>query len=120
MLREIKNVRQHAEEGYRRWFVNDFFDLIVWYNKGTVTGFQLCYDKTGNERSLTWNRDRGYSHNKIDDGEVTGHNKMTPILVADGLFDKNSIAEKFRSAGRGIDAELAAFIYNKLLAARGI
>jgi hypothetical protein len=30
MLRELSYVRQALEEPRRRWFADDFFDLIVW------------------------------------------------------------------------------------------
>ena len=46
MLSEIKNARQVPGEGKRRWFRDDDFDLIIWYDDSdTVFGFQLCYDK---------------------------------------------------------------------------
>ena len=91
MLSEINDVKQIENEGYRRWFSDNYFDLIIWYGDEKIIGFQLCYDKQGSERSLTWIKNRGFSHNKIDDGEKPGHTKMTPILVADGVFDKEKI-----------------------------
>ena len=33
MLTEIQNARQIAGEGVRRWFTDDYFDLIVWYGE---------------------------------------------------------------------------------------
>ena len=87
MLREILNVSQ-VPGTHSRWFASTFLDLIVWYDKDmAITGFQLCYDKGREEKALTWRRDSGYSHNKIDDGEGRAYRqKMTPILVADGVF----------------------------------
>ena len=36
----------------RRWFMDSYFDLIVWYDdRGNATGFQLCYDKPGRFRN---------------------------------------------------------------------
>jgi len=32
MLVEHAHVRQIHGEGYRRWFADDYFDLIVWYD----------------------------------------------------------------------------------------
>ena len=54
MLNEIANLRQISEEGHRRWFTDSYFDLIVWYERdgATLAGFQLCYDKEGEERAL--------------------------------------------------------------------
>ena len=58
MLYEIKNVKQHKNEGLRRWFTDKDFDLIIWYdyNNKNIDGFQLCYDKSNYERVLTWVR----------------------------------------------------------------
>lgn len=46
-LTENTSVRQRPEEGFRRWFINDFFDVILWYDRqgGTLTGYQVCYGK---------------------------------------------------------------------------
>jgi len=120
MMREVKNVRQNPEDGFRRWFVDAYFDLIVWYDKNGISGFQLCYEKNYSERSLTWRSNGGYSHNKVDQGEVAGGHKMSPILVADGIFAKESIAERFLRDSQSLEKELAAFIYEKIKCAYGV
>jgi hypothetical protein len=63
-LVETKNVRQRPEEGFRRWFVNEYFDVIIWYESaaGELVGFQLCYDRSVNERAFTWRRGKRGSH----------------------------------------------------------
>lgn len=120
MLAEYGNVRQIRGEGYRRWFTDEYFDLIVWFdrppgNQATLTGFQLCYDRNGYERALTWTLNRGYSHERIDAGEGTpGSPKATPILVADGIFDGASVRERFREASAGIDRFIADLVLEKL------
>ncbi|MDP3049064.1 MAG: hypothetical protein Q8N12_06510 [Thermodesulfovibrionales bacterium] len=81
-----------------------------------ITGFQLCYDKGREEKALTWRRDSGYSHNKVDDGEGrTYRQKMTPILVADGIFEYKEIAARFKKESREIDKTVAVFVYEKLV-----
>jgi len=116
MLSELKNVRQPETDVLRRWFTDSYFDLIVWYNKkGGITGFQLCYDKTFNEHSLTWKAGEGFVHNRIDDGEVTGTAKMTPILVQDGSFDKLSVAERFKHESDRIEKQIRELVYSKIL-----
>ena len=96
MLREIKNPRQVEGEGWRRWFTDEYFDLIVWYHpEKTLQGFQLCYDRGHEERALTWRAGEGYSHKRVDDGDVTGRVKMTPVLVPNGVLDSEEIAERF-------------------------
>jgi len=98
MMKEATNIRQIEWDPKRRWFSSDYFDLIVWHSEeGEPIGFQLCYDKGRGERALTWKASVGYSHNRIDDGENhTGRYKATPILIADGAFDRNFIAKRFQ------------------------
>lgn len=116
MLYEVKNVRQHKNEGFRRWFTDKDFDLIIWYDNNIINGFQLCYNKNEYERALTWtNADNTFFHNKIDNGEIPGGFKESPILVADGLFDKVKIANKFKESSKQIDQEISKFVYNKIL-----
>lgn len=115
MLREISSVKQHEGEGIRRWFTNDYFDLIVWYDNEDILGFQLCYDKPDFERSLTWKKGKGYSHNKIDDGEISGQNKMSPILVPDGLFAKADIAARFELEAENLEKDLFDYVYQKIM-----
>lgn len=114
MLVEMPGVRQVPGEGVRRWFSDAFFDLIVWYANGEVSGFQLCYDKGHNERALTWHRPRRYTHARVDDGEGPFGPKMTPVLVQDGLFDRDAIVERFRQAAAGIDGELVDLVCRSL------
>ena len=116
MLTEIKDVRQFEDDNLRRWFTDEFFDLIVWYDQQErISGFQLCYDKAHNERALTWRLEDGYSHTRIDDGEIPGQIKMTPILVPDGVFDKTDIAERFKEQGSQVDSGIVSLVYEKLL-----
>jgi hypothetical protein len=117
MLVELPDARQFKNEGYRRWFSDTYFDLIVWYdtNKTTIAGFQLCYDKFGRERAITWRKGKGFSHNRIDDGEAAyQHAKMSPILVSDGVFSKEAVSDKFKASSAGIDIEIAELVYEKI------
>lgn len=115
MLTEIPNARQIVGEGRRRWFTDDYFDLIVWYGtEERPIGFQLCYDKSGRERALTWTRDHGFRHDRVDPGEIPGHSKMTPIIVADGAFDQGMVARLFRRASPAIDEGVARFVAERL------
>lgn len=116
MLKEIQDTRQIPGEGVRRWFTDEYFDLIVWYaDEGSIDGFQLCYDKEKRERALTWRRSGSYVHEAVDDGELYGRNKMTPVMVQDGVFDKTEVSGKFRKHASGIESELTSFVLEKLM-----
>jgi hypothetical protein len=115
MLSEIRNARQVAGEGYRRWFTDDDFDLIVWYaDGGDLVGFQLCYGKEESERALTWTRAHGFQHNRVDTGEVAGRSKMTPLIIADGTFDADPVVATFRRQCAGLEPALSSFVIQKL------
>ena len=115
MLREIPQVRQVPGEPRRRWFADDYFDLIVWLDKrGEITGFQLCYDLPGEEQALTWRQRTGFSHHRVDDGELQRPYKATPILVADGPVDHAAIARLFQKRSRNLDDKLARFVLSKI------
>jgi hypothetical protein len=122
MIKEAINVRQIKGDLKRRWFSSDYFDLIVWYSEeGQINGFQLCYDKDRNERAITWKTSIGYSHNRIDDGENhLGVYKATPILIADGAFDRHMIATAFKRESKNIEKDISVFIHKKLLEFNGI
>jgi len=117
MLVEAKNVVQNSDEETRRWFYDKNYDLYTWHNAaGDIIRFELCYDKTQKERTLTWDRKSGYAHVKVDDGEEElGRYKMTPIYVADGIFDYKRIGKAFKAASKNIEQQVAQFVYRKIL-----
>ena len=114
MFHELKDVNKTGDRP-RRWFQDDYFDLIVWYDAANaIHGFQLCYDKKGDEHAFTWEKDKGFNHNRIDTGPATGHNIMTPILVADGVFPFEALVRSFKEHRQGLEADLADLILAKL------
>jgi hypothetical protein len=117
MLKEIVNVRQIVGEPRRRWFTDRYFDLYVWVGEDKdIEKFQLCYDKDMDQRALTWNKPSSYKHNRVDDGEMNPlQPKRTPVLVADGMFDNISVAERFRKESKSIDTDINKFVYEKLV-----
>jgi len=116
MLKEYTHVRQIQGESKRRWFSDQYFDLIVWFGEqDEIVGFQLCYDITRTHRALTWQQNKGFTHHKIDDGENRpGKVKASPILVPDGLFDAERIARRFQEASSNMEPRIVNFIYKKL------
>lgn len=117
MLREMAHVRQPAGEPPRRWFSSRSRDLIVWLDpKGGVGGFQLCYDREGEEKVLTWRAPDSYSHAKLDDGEGrTYRHKASPILAGGAPFDAKAVAAGFWAEAAEIPAAIAELVYRKLL-----
>ena len=92
-------------------------DLTVWMDKAAaISGFELCYNKERDERAVRWLRNAGFVHERVDDGEGSpGRFKGTPILVPDGLFPVQAVAERFRGESSRIDRTIAVFVYEKLL-----
>lgn len=117
MLYEIRNIRQNEGEPRRRWFIDDYFDLVVWLNNDEeIQGFQLCYNKAKNQHALTWHKESGYMHNRVDSGEdKPGKPKGIPILVTDGFFDYEEVAEIFKKESRNIDDNISELVYKKIL-----
>lgn len=116
MLKEAKNVRQIEGEPRRRWFDDEYFDLIVWFDKDdSIWGFQLCYDREYKPRALTWTKAYGYKHTGIDNGEhIWGTSKNAPVLVEDGLFDSGAIGKKFAAAAAELPPQINLFVTKKV------
>ena len=117
MLHELKSVNQ-KDDGFRRVFIGDYFDLFLWYDQkgGNLIGFELCYNKKNDEHSLIWREPDNYMHSRVDTGESSPvRRKRTPVLIADGKFNNDFIAEKFKSCSSNIENVLAQFIYDKLV-----
>ena len=66
---------------------------------------------------MTWDVETGYHHNRIDDGEGTyfAGTKGIPILLRNGPFSPESIADTFRRESRDIDRRISDFIDQKLM-----
>ncbi len=110
MLKELK-----PKDPGRRWFADDYFDLIVWIShNGAITGFQLCYDVRHAERALTWTREKGFLHERVDAGEENPAKNRTPILVPDGLFRHQEVRERFLAESAEIDPAVRNFVSEKL------
>lgn len=114
MLYEIKNIRQHEGEHRRRWFFSQEMDLTVWFDQADeIFGFQLSYDRTGDPHALTWRRDVGYQHNRVDDGEgpgSIGRFKGTPMLLMGGRFDRQKVSDAFESASGDLPEWISDFV----------
>jgi hypothetical protein len=117
MLHEIATdkVKQDKPGHVRRWFRNDYFDLFTWQSsEAEVVGFQLCYDIGHNERVLSWKKDIGFLHCKIDDGQPTAFVNMSPIFVSDGNFPSNIVMRRFIRESLQISEDIRFFVINKI------
>jgi len=114
MMKEILPIKQPAKYR-RRWFSDEYFDLIVWMDRRTaVCGFQLCYDKNKAERALTWTIEKGFRHECVDDGEDNPAKNLTPILVPDGVCPIHEITALFLRESIEIDPDIASFVAVRL------
>ena len=116
MLRELKDIQKEGEP-YRRIFEDSVFDLFVWYDSSLcleIIGFQLTYGTRTGEKALTWLKDGGFTHEKVDDPSSAGGAKMTPILVADAGSLMDGIISLFKKSAAEIDDVIRNFIISKI------
>jgi len=115
MLVEMRSVRQVPEEGFRRWFCDEDLDLMVWYKPDKrVHGFQLCYDKSGQEKALTWFEDRGFSHQGVDSGDETPLSNRSPMLIEAARFETDRVFSCLSASDKELPPKLRALIRRML------
>ena len=94
---------------------DDYFDLIVWYQaNGQIHGFQLCYDKRGHERALTWTHSDGFWHSSIDAGESNPANNATPVLMGGGTFPIQRVKDEFLARSISLSEEIRALVLTRI------
>jgi len=107
--------RQVRDDFARRWMSDDYMDLIIWFEAdGRVHGFQLCYDKTGEERALTWVATRGFSHHAVESGDTNPNANCTPILVADGHMPVEAVSREFTRRSAELEPEIRKLVTARL------
>lgn len=116
-LKENLDVRQKEEEGFRRWFVNDFFDIIFWYDKqgGELIGFQLCFTMGRGECAFTWEPGSTGSHfvsNSVIDPGVQF--QATDVLRSRACVISDEIVSRLIEEAGELDKELLDLILEKL------
>ncbi|MGH7490845.1 MAG: hypothetical protein ACREOO_00470 [bacterium] len=116
MLKEIPHVRQFEGEPHRRWFEDEYFDLIVWFDpEGGILEFELCYDKGKNQRALRWETPNQYSHFRVDDGEHhAGRGKASPVLLRDPRFDREKVFRQFEREAAGLEYGIVKLVCEKI------
>ncbi len=116
-LTEHENVRQRENEGFRRWYLNSYFDVILWYKEDhkTFIGFQLCYSRNNNEKAFTWTKD--YTSNRLvsDSFFEKGVSHMsTGILKGEGGYIPEEVIIRFKNESNIIDKEIKELIIKKI------
>jgi hypothetical protein len=115
MLREVANVQQVRGEPPRRWWFSHEQDLWVWFGKdGTPVAFQLAYGKYRNEHAIRWKAGSGFAHERVDDGEIPGVMKRTPILAANGAFRAAHVLRRFLELSAELPRDVVEFIAARL------
>ncbi len=114
MLVEIRQTMQRPGEPLRRWFTDERMDLITWTEEDQIVGFQLTYDKPRNEKVLSWNKETGFLHAGIDDGDRPGRHKGSPLMVMDGIFEFWRILGDFESRAEHMDPSVAEFVSDRI------
>jgi len=103
MFTEVPDVRQITGEPRRRWWIDADLELIVWFDKNNrMIAFQLCYTIDGHQKALTWRERHGYFH------------KSTPILIMNGIFDKETVGNRLTKSAQGLPGEIASFVQQKI------
>ena len=112
-LTENRNVRQRPEEGFRRWFLNEYFDLIFWYEsaQGELTGFQLCYSRNVTERAFSWYRNKRGSHFVSSGADQRGIRSFaTAILHGDAGPVPEEVLRRLREEQGELDDDLLELV----------
>jgi len=115
MLKEIRDARQVPNEDFRRWFYDTNLDLLVWSKPdATISGFQLCYDKDGQEKALRWFENRGFSHDCVDGGDESPLKNRSAVLVSDGPFDAARVLACLKAEDAELPTKIRNFVRRKL------
>ena len=116
MLQEIILHRQDDPNRRKRWFQDNYFDLFTWQSPtDEIVAFQLCYDRKGNERVVSWDSRQGFEHSCIDDGEAVPHRNMTPVFTScSTLSAQSDVSTLFTEASAKIDPAISAFVLQQL------
>ncbi|PCI40312.1 MAG: hypothetical protein COB53_01560 [Elusimicrobia bacterium] len=111
MFNEFSNVTQSkGSSGFRRWFCHKTMDLVVWHDEaGSISGFQLIYDKDWNPRAFTWTGRYGYLHAKVDEGD-DGWTPRSPILVPDGILPYEALLGSFKELARSLEPHISNLV----------
>lgn len=120
-LYEIKDVKQEDPLLRFRWFTSDDaeVDLFVWQSAAhQIVHFQLCFDKSEDEKVVEWSIDQELRQARVDDGDTRHIYKSAPVFrrseedidIEDALF-------VFEGVALDLDPEIRRFISDRLAGA---
>jgi len=113
MLRESKSVVQNKGEPFRRWFFDDTFDILVWFNdRRAPVGFQLTYPTDDGDRVLTLFPHGELTHNSVDEGDNGMKHNMVDLLAPDGHFAIDRVLPEFYRRAEKLDFESFSIVVN--------
>jgi len=119
MLIEFEGLRQIENEDPRRLFTDDYFSLYAWYRNGSISGFQLCYDKGQTERCLMWTSENALSHYLVDSGEGRDRGmKGTAIFAPVEATLADDLLARFEKASVSLEGNLRHLVAEKIGAFR--
>jgi len=116
-LSEFTHTGQHHGEPFRRWFMNQQMDLIVWFDAcNEPISFQFCFDKPEAEKSLMWSAEYGYLFMAVDDGDnpYGFEHKKSPMMVAGTKPDMEIIEDLFTLVNGSLPEKVSRFVCNKI------
>ena len=110
MLKEYQNVRQDPASGHRRLFIDEKYELYVWYTDNsctTNTGFQLVYFDGDDQKAYTWFKGVGSKMATVDGGTATGSigrhfSLLTDFPISHFCFQKWRLNSKRWNQGLAI------------------
>jgi len=115
VLREIGDIRQDSDLGYRRWFQDDYFDLFVWQDEhGAPVAFQLCYARGESEGVISWTTDGGFDHTRVDSGDAPFRHAMAPLLRPAAMPPYFTVHDRLLAASADWDPRLRAFLLERM------
>ncbi len=115
MLKPIGKSRRNENNVIRQWFMNEEVDLILFRNPDqSLQQFQLSYDKLSFEKLLIWDKDHGFSHGCVDDGQDIYGRARAPVVNACDGFNAQLLSQQFKRACEKLSPDIQDFIINKL------
>ena len=97
----------------KSWTVDDYFDLVVWYEPTEeMFGFQLCYDRFGFYRAVTWTNTDGFSHASVHDNDSSMTCGQSPVLRQCENFPWRKVLREFTNRSARLDPAIRKLITN--------